>query len=61
MYYIYKERYEEEKDAINKKDTQKVDYRKLILADNYLCESEEEHKQTDKNLLKIANKKNKNK
>ena len=45
---IYKERYEEEKDALNKKDTQKIDYTKLRLADVYLYDSEEEDKQTDK-------------
>ena len=45
---IYKERYEEENDALNKKDTQKIDYTKLRLADVYLYDSEEEDKQTDK-------------
>ena len=46
LYYIYKERYEEEKDALNKKDAKKIDYTKLRFADDYLYESKEE-KQTD--------------
>ena len=29
LYYIYKEKYEEEKDALNEKDTKKFDYTKL--------------------------------
>ena len=52
MYYIYKERYEEEKDPLNKEDTQKIDYTKLRLADDFLYESEEEEKETDKKLDK---------
>ena len=47
-YYIYKERYEEERDTLNKKDTKKFGYAKLRLADDYLYDSEEEDKQTDK-------------
>ena len=49
FYYIYKERYEEEKDTLNKKEAEKRDYTKLRLADDYLYKSEKEDKQTDKN------------
>ena len=34
LYYIYKEKYEEEKDALNEKDTKKFDYTKLRLTDD---------------------------
>ena len=44
LYYIYKERYKEEKDALNKKDIKKFDYTKLRLTDDYLYESEQEEK-----------------
>ena len=46
--YIYKEKYEEEKDALNEKITKKFEYTKLRLSDNYRYESEEEEKETDK-------------
>ena len=36
LYHIYKEKYEEEKDALNEKDTKKFDYTKLRLTDD--CE-----------------------
>ena len=49
LYYTYKERYKEEKDALNNKDLKKIDYTKLRLTDDYLYESEEEEKQTGKN------------
>ena len=45
--YIYKEKYEEENDVLNRKDIKKFDYTKLRLTDDYLCESEEEKKQAD--------------
>ena len=48
LYYIYKEKYEEEKDALNGKDTEKFDYTKLRLSDDYEYESEEEEKHNDK-------------
>ena len=48
LYYIYEERHEEEKDALNKKDTKKFDFTKLRLAYDYLHDSEEEDKQTHK-------------
>ena len=48
MYYIYKEKYEEEKDALNEKDTKKFYYTKTRLFDDYEYESEKEEKETDK-------------
>ena len=48
IYYIYKEKYEEEKDGLNDKDTKKSDYTKLSLNDDYVYESEEEEKVTVK-------------
>ena len=48
LYYIYKERYEEERNTLNKIDKQKIDYTKLRLTYDYMYESEEEDKQTDK-------------
>ena len=52
MYYIYKKKYEEEKDALDEKDAKKFDYIKLRLSDDYEYESEEEEKETDKKLNK---------
>ena len=52
LYYIYKEKYEKGKDALNKKDTKKFDYTKLRLSDDYEYESEEDEKQTDKKSYK---------
>ena len=49
MYYIYKEKYVEEKDALNEKEATKSEYTKLRLTDYCEYESEEEEKQTDKN------------
>ena len=48
LYYIYKERYEEEKDILNKKTQKKIDYTKLRLVDEYLYDFEEEDKKPDK-------------
>ena len=48
MYYIYKEKYKEEKDGLNDKDTKKFNYSKLRLTDYYEYESEKEEKETDK-------------
>ena len=52
MYYIYKEKYEEGKDALNEKVTKKFDYTKLRLTDDYEYEPEEEEKETDKKPIK---------
>ena len=48
LYYFYKEKYEEEKDALNETDTKKFDYTILRLTDDYEYESEKEEKETDK-------------
>ena len=48
LYYIYKEKYEKEKNALNEKDTKKFDYTKLRLSDDYEYEAEKEEKETDK-------------
>ena len=48
LHSIYKEKYEERKDALNKKVTKNFHYTKLKLLDDYLYESEEEKEQTDK-------------
>ena len=53
LYYIYIEKYEEEIDAVNEKDTKKFDYTKLRPSDDYKYESEEEEKQSDKKFVKI--------
>ena len=47
MYYIYKERYIEEKNSLNTKDTKKFGYTKLRLTEDYESESDKE-KQTRK-------------
>ena len=48
LYYIYKEKYEEEKDALNEKYAKKFDFTKLRLTDDYTYESVKEEKVTDK-------------
>ena len=55
LYYTYKERYKEKKDALNKKDIKKLDCTKSGLTDDYLYESgeSEEEKQIDKKPDKI--------
>ena len=52
MYYIYKEKHEEEKDGLNDKDTKKFDYTKLRLTDDYEYESEKKKKKLIKSLIK---------
>ena len=56
MYYIYKDKYNKEKNDLKTKDTKKFDYKKLRLTDDYQYESEEEKEQqtskkSDKNHL----------
>ena len=62
LYYIYNDRYNEEKDGLNTKDKKKFSYKKLRLTDNYKYESEEEEetskKPDKKNHLKNLIKKN---
>ena len=58
LYYLYKERYSEEKNGLKTKDTKKFDYKKLRLADDYEYEYEEEKKQNDRKPKKIESPKN---
>ena len=53
LHYIYKEKYNEEKEDLDKKGIQKFDYKKLRLRQDYLYESEEE---LDKKLDKLDKK-----
>ena len=46
LYYIYKDKYNEEKNNLNTKDN--FDYERLRLTDNYLYESEEEQQTSKK-------------
>ena len=48
----YKEKYEEEKDALNENDTKKFGNTKLRLSDHYEHESEEEEKKLVKTLIR---------
>ena len=45
---MYKERYKEEKDNLNKHGMNKFGYKKVKLTDDYDYESEKEKKQTNK-------------
>ena len=45
LYYIYKDKYHEDKDGLNLKDKKLLCYKKLRL-DDYQYESEEEQKKT---------------
>ena len=46
LYYIYKDKYNEEINSLNTKDTKKINYKKLRLNNDYQYESEEEKEQT---------------
>ena len=46
LYYIYKDKYNEEKDGLNIKNKKLLYHKKLRLADDYQYESEEEKQQT---------------
>ena len=48
LYYVYKDKYNEEKNVLNTKDKNKFDDKKLRLADDYESFSEEEKSQSDK-------------
>ena len=49
LYYIYKDKYNEEKDGLNtKKNKKHFYYKKLRLTDDYQYKSEEEKQQTSK-------------
>ena len=45
MYYIYKDKYNEEEYGLNPRDRKKFNYKKLRLTDDYQYESEEEREQ----------------
>ena len=45
LYYIYKNKYNEEKDGLNAKSKKLFYYKKLRLTDNYQYDSEEEKKE----------------
>ena len=45
LYYIYKDKYNEEKDGLNTKDKKLLYYKKLRLTDDFLYKSEEEEKE----------------
>ena len=47
MYYIYKEKYNEEKDGLNRKNKKEFDYTNLRLANDYSYESEDEESKMD--------------
>ena len=48
LYYVYKDKYNEEKNCLNTKDKNKFDDKKLRLSDDYESFSEEEKNQSDK-------------
>ena len=48
LYYIYKDKYNEEINSLDTKDRKKFNYKKLRLTDNYQFESEDEKEQTSK-------------
>ena len=48
IYYIYKDKYNEEINSLNTKNTKKFNYKKLGLTNDYQYEFEEEKKQTNK-------------
>ena len=45
LHYICKDKYNKEKNGLKSKDTNKFDYKKLSLTDDYQYESEEEKEQ----------------
>ena len=62
LYYIYKDKYNEEKDGLNTKNKKLFYYRKLRLTDNYQYKSEEEKKnKTNNKLIKRNHLKNQQK
>ena len=48
LYYIYKDKYSEEKDVLNRRNKKNFGYKRLRLTDNYQYESGEEGRQTSK-------------
>ena len=60
LYYIYKGKYNEEKDGLNAKNKKDFYYKKLRLTDDYQYESEEEKKKNSR-LVKMNHFKNRHK
>ena len=54
LYYIYKDKYNEEKEGLNTKNKKRFYYKKLRLTDDYQYESEEEKQKTSKNSDKMG-------
>ena len=52
LYYIYKDKYNEEINSLDTENRKKFDYKKLRLTDDYLYPSEEKEQQTSKNFNK---------
>ena len=52
MYYIYKDKYNEEKNGLNAKNKKTLYYKKLKLIDDHQYEYEEEENADEKNPLK---------
>ena len=48
LYYIYKDKYNEENDGLNTKNKKVFYYKKLRLTDDYRYESEEEQEEEEK-------------
>ena len=46
LYFVYQDKYNEEKNGLNTKDKKKFDYKKLRLVDDYECKSEKQEKKT---------------
>ena len=61
LYYIYKDKYNEEIDSLNTKDTKKSNYKKLRLTDEFHYEPEEKKNKSVKNLIKKNHLKNQQK
>ena len=49
LYYIYKDKYNKEKDGLDTKNKKLFYYKKLRLTDNYHYESDKERKKKEKN------------
>ena len=54
LHYIYKDKYNEEKEGLNTKNKKRFYYKKLRLTDDYQYESEEEKQQTSTNFDKMG-------
>ena len=59
LYYIYKDKYNEEKDGLDKKNKKYFYYRKLILTDDYQYESKEEEEEEEEEKQQTSKKSDK--